>query len=194
MLTKAFSPLGTNIAPLRYSPLTTAMLKQLTYKQKTKALFFGSVLLLALIYTVSIKRTLNLHRDIRILTSKSAQAVEAPVQIKKIRRELDQLQGNTFNLNNKEALLGEITRFCEKNNLLIVNLPVASTYEEGNYEVESRALDVQGGFKDILELVYLIEYQKSLGVVSSLRFVTKKDPRTKKKRLTGHLVLRSINQ
>jgi len=172
------------------------MLKQLTYKQKTKALLFGSFLLLALIYTVSIKPTLNLHQEIRMLTSKSAEAKLAPVQIKKIKNELNQLQGNTFNLNNnnKEALLREITRFCEENNLLIVNLPIASTYKEGNYQVESRELDVQGSFKDILELVYLIEYKKSLGVVSSLSFKTKKDLRTKKKRLTGHMVLRSINQ
>ena len=170
------------------------MLKQLSYKQKSQALLFGSFLLLVLIYTISIKPTLNLHRDIRMLTTKSAQAVEAPAQIRKIRKELDQLQGSTINLNNKEALLGEITRFCEENNLLIVNLPIASTYEEGNYEVESRELDVQGSFKDVLELVYLIEYQKSLGVISSLSFISKKDLRTKKKRLTGHMVLRSINQ
>jgi len=170
------------------------MLKQLTYKQKTKALLFGSLLLLVLIYTISIKPTLNLLQDIRMLTNKSGQAVEAPIQIKKIKNELDQLQGKMFNLNDKEALLGEITRFCEENSLLIVNLPVASTYEEGTYEVESRELDVQGSFKDMLKLVYLIEYEKSLGVVSSLSFITKKDLRTKKKRLTGHMVLRSINQ
>ncbi len=173
---------------------TIAMLKQLTYKQKTKALLFGSFLLLALIFTISIKPTLNLYREIGMLTSKSAQAKEAPVQIMKIKNELNQLQGNTFNLNNKEALLSEITRFCEENNLLIVNLPIANTYEEGNYEIESRELDVQGNFKDVLKLVYLIEYEKSLGVVSSLSFLTKKDLRTKKKRLTGHIVLRSINQ
>jgi len=170
------------------------MLKQLSYQQKTKALLFGSVLFLLLIYTVSIKPTINLYRDIGMLKNKSAQAVEAPARIAKIKNELEQLQGNTFNLNNKEALLGEITRFCEENKLLIVNLPIASTYEEGNYEVESRKLDVQGSFNDILGLVYLIEYEKSLGVVSSLSFIRKKDPRTKKNKLTGQLVLRSINQ
>lgn len=167
-------------------------MRQLTHRQKNTFLLSGVGVLLLLVYFVSIRPTINLYQSVVALKAKAQLVTQAPEQERALKAELAALNGGGFDSENRGALLGEITQFCEANHLSINQLPVADVFEEGNYRVESRDLVVEGGMQEILELVYLIEYKKSLGVVSSLNLLKEKDRKTRKQKLTGTIVLRSI--
>lgn len=180
---------GTILAFLHQKPMSTPI----TYHQKNRLLLGGTVVLLLVVYLVSIRPTLALYQSVSHLQSRASKVSQAPMLKQELTAELTALRGHAFSEEKENvSLLGAITSFCETNDLSIHRLPVADVFKEGSYTVESRQLVVEGRLEDILRLVYLIEYEQSLGVVSSLDLAMVKDRKTRKEQLTGTIVLRNI--
>jgi len=89
-------------------------------------------------------------------------------------------------------LLEKVTAFCRKHRLLITSFPEAGEQIRSNYAVLTHQIEVEGAYKDMVKLVYMLEQIEVMGVVSSLKFATYKDRRSKQKKLKAKLVLRNL--
>ncbi|MEM8908239.1 MAG: hypothetical protein AAGD05_10375 [Bacteroidota bacterium] len=163
-----------------------------TYRKKNQYLLGGTVLLLVLIGWVSIRPTWALYKESRQLVEEQNRAATAPAEIARYQQQLANLKASTPQPFQRALLLEQVTSFCRQNNLLITAFPEAHQNMRSNYSVLTHEIEVEGAYRDMVRLVYLLEQEATLGVVSSLQFHRFKDRATKKQKLRAKLVLRNL--
>lgn len=163
-----------------------------TYRQRNLFLLGVGVFALLLIYLVSIRQTLGLYRTYRVNRAAIARAASAPGEIARLEAQVAALQQNGLKVYDQENLLVEVTRFCREHELLITTFPSSDRVVENGYPIITNTLEVQGGYKDMVRLVHLLEQRERLGSVGSLKFYTQKDRISKKTYLRLSIVLRNL--
>ena len=164
-----------------------------SYRQHTYALLATGVLLFLLIYTVSIKRTLNLRGEYVLAKEKIALANNANQQINTYNQKLAALNSGGLQPYNRPLLLEEVTSFCKAEGLLIRSFPQAEEKEEENYTIITDKIEVEGTYKGMVQLVHMLEQEERLGSVSSLNFYKYKDRERRREVLRCSIVLRSLS-
>ena len=152
----------------------------------------GSLLFGILIYFASIQRTITNYRAYQEKKTQLSRVSNATQLIVQYQAQLAQFQGNTQQSYNREILLEEVTTFCRQHQLLVKTFPQAQRVKENNYPIVTNHIQVEGDYKDMVKLVYLLEQEQRLGSISSLKFFTHKDRYKKKNFLRADIVLRNI--
>ncbi|MBI4946046.1 MAG: hypothetical protein HY840_06560 [Bacteroidetes bacterium] len=175
------------------------MFKNLSYKNKNKLLLAGVVLLVFIAYSFVIKDTLVLYGDCADMTSKLEMASDAPVKAAMVQKKIDEMNGllGTHKEQGDEVqqdLLGTVTGFCQKNNILLKEFPKAIVNTEKDFTVETNIFTVEGSFAKLLDLVYLLEQKSRIGKVASVRFLTRVDIKTKTLFLTAKVYFQNARK
>lgn len=165
-----------------------------TYRQHNLALLGTTVLLLALVYSLSIRRTLTMAQQHKSMRQNIERAASAPSEIQQLRSQLNTLQRSALQSYDREQLLEAITNFCRSNDLLVTTFPEASIVQEGASHIITNEVEVEGAYTQIVRLVYLLEQGEKLGSVSSLAFFTHKNRRTKRMNLRAKITLRNLGE
>ena len=76
--------------------------------------------------------------------------------------------------------------------MLITSFPEAEQSNQNNYTVLTHVIEIEGYYKEIVQLVYMLEQEEVLGIISSLKFQTYKDRVSKKRKLKVNIVLRNL--
>ena len=173
------------------------MLKNLTYKKRVIILIIGLIVLLFIVQRFAIRRTLNLKSQCKTMISKLDEAKDAPVAIINIKNRLNIIEGivgeNILNGDDvQEFILEETSNYCLRNKLILKSLPRPHEYSSNNYTVETCILEVEGGFKGLLKLVYLFEQKLTLGKIASVSFIKEEDRFTKINRLKVKIYIQNI--
>ena len=163
-----------------------------TYRQKNIALLGAILFFGMLIYLVSIQRTLSSYNSYQQKKEQLSRVSNANQLIAQYQSELAQFQQNTQQSYNRENLLEEVTTFCREHRLLVKTFPQAQRVKENNYPIITNKIQVEGDYKEVVKLAYLLEQEQRLGSISSLQFFTYKDRYKKKKLLRANIVLRNI--
>ena len=169
-----------------------------SYQRKLVYLTLGSLVLIILMYTLALKRTFQLKKECKHLEQQLLVADDAPEQINSLKQKLvhiDQLIGANINENYvlKEQILNYSGTYCNKHNLVIKDFPAIHEYTQENYQVETSKIIIQGGFIDILKLIYLFETEYKIARVVSVDFHSEKNIRTKQKVLEADIYFQNIN-
>ena len=151
-----------------------------TYRQRNLFLLGIGLLSLLLVYLLSIRRTVAVYQANRANKAAIAQAASAPAQIARLEAQVGALQQSGLRAYDREYLLAQITGFCRQNDLLVRTFPQSERVVENNYPIITNTIEVEGNYKDLVRLVYLLEQEERLASVSSLKFYTQKDRLTKK--------------
>lgn len=114
------------------------------------------------------------------------------MEIEKYQKEWNIMQGTSQRPYNREYLLAQLTGFCRAHNLLIKTFPQARRQEQNKIPIYTNQIEVEGKYKDIVKLAYMIEQEQLLGAVATLKFYTIKDRLTKKTYLRAKIILRSL--
>jgi len=143
---------------------------------------------------VNIRKTLE-HRQLYYKNENSVQrAATATGDIAHYEAQLAGLQKTALQVYDREQLLSSITGFCKSHQLLIKAFPKPQRVTENEQIIVTNALEVEGAYKPIIELIYQIEQKEKLAAVSSVRFFMHKDRLTRQETLRCHLILRNLEK
>ena len=163
-----------------------------SYKQKNIALLAAALIGCIAIYFINIKKTISHYQGYQNKKEQLSRVSNADELITQYQMQLAKFQQKNQKSYDREALLEEVTNFCRANQLLVKTFPQAQRVEQNNYPIITNHIEVEGAYKEIVKLVYLLEYEEKLGSVGSLKFYTKKDRYKKKNFLRANIVLRNL--
>lgn len=171
--------------------------KDLTYRQKNKYLLFASVFFLIFAYNFVIDKTVALYQANDALHKKINAGMNAPERKKILEAKLDGFNHTlnkyfTDSLKNREYILGIVSEFCNKNNLTLKEFPEPVLFQEKDFEIETNIVIAEGGYLNLLKLVYELEQNKSVARPASVNFEKKFDYKRKRDVLTLTMYLQNI--
>lgn len=143
------------------------ILNDYTPIQRFRIILTGIGLLTVVAYFLSIRNTVELRRDLSKKQKQLANISDAPQTIAQLESQLEQidaqLQGSAYDRN---ALFATISKFCEENELRLIEFSEDQRWEEGQITYINTPLRVAGSYQNILRLMYLLEQQERLGYLS----------------------------
>jgi hypothetical protein len=173
------------------------MLDNWTYKKKTGYFIGGAIVAFILIYFSLISGNIAKYKQMNGLESKLKQAQNAPENIKKLEKELGRLNTHfkyylSDSVRNHEYILEVVSNFCQKNNVILKNLPKVISTQEKDFKVESSVIVAEGNYVNLLRLLHELEQVNKIGRVSSVDFKSYIDTKTKRTELSLTIYLQNI--
>lgn len=175
------------------------MFENLTYKRKNLLLGITAILLLFVVYSMGISKTLKAYHEYSESENKMKVAENAPQMAAQLEKELMLMNaklGNqsTSGQNTAETLLSLITNYCQNNHAVLREFPQTTTANQGDMIIETNQFVVGGSFSTILKLVYILEQKNKVGKVASVKYQLKKDFKTKEMLLTASVFIQNIKK
>lgn len=165
------------------------MLDKLNSKNKLRLLGGTILLCLLLVYFLAIKETITLASECRVKEQKLQQSKglnEKTALLRAQIKNLDRQTGGSTDTTHKvmDLLLDHITEFCNGTGCALKEIPSAVTAIRNGYRIESCFITLGGSYKQLLDLVYLLEQKKKTGGhIASIQFYTVKNNKLKKQEL-----------
>lgn len=175
------------------------MFKELTYLRKNQLLIAAFVILLLLVYSLAIKKTIHESKQVADAEKKIELAVNAPLMAAQLQKELMLMNEkigdkNLKGQNTAQTLLELVTNYCKNNRAVLREFPETNTSDQEGLRIETNRFVVEGNFSTLLNLVYLLEQKNKLGKISSVVYQLKKDFKTKNKVLIATVYLQNVKK
>lgn len=170
----------------------------MTGKQKNIGLIVGLVLLLFLSYQFSIKKTIALKAQSRLLKKEKELLTNANGKILNLQLEnkyLDSiLEKKELSIENsfQQTLFQKVQQFTGDNNAQIISFDEPHYFDEKDTQIATYSFQVKGSFRDLLALTNHLE-RIQLGKLISVQFEKKKNYRRNKEELTGKYYLEKLS-
>lgn len=156
-------------------------------------LLIGATILLGgVIYFASIKRTVSYYQSYQNKKEQLSRVSNAATLITQYKTQLAQFEQKNQKTYDREELLEAVTTFCREHRILVKTFPQAQRVKQNNYPIITNQIEVEGDYKEIVKLVYLLEHKEKLGSIGSVKFFTHKDRYKKKNFLRANIVLRNL--
>lgn len=173
------------------------MANKITYRKKFLLLQIFFLLFALVVYKISVKKTIEVKKQLNSLNKQINDLNEAPQKILVLQQKLSHLNGAVefffYNQHSmQDFMLEKITKYCRSNHVLIKEYPKAIIQEKADYTLETNYLVFEGGFRDLLILLYHIEQKYKLGKVASARFYKTINSKTKIPKLYMELTIQNI--
>ena len=170
---------------------------KLTYQQKNKVLVIGYAVFLFIVYQLAISKSWDLYSQNSLLEEKLTTAKESYKSKEELEKKEAMLEGHIASffvdsLSHQEYLLETISTYSRQHNILIKEIPARTEYLEGDFEVGTHRIVLEGDFISLLKMVYLLEQKSKMGRVSSVLFSLKFDTKRKKEVLSLTLYIQNI--
>ena len=123
----------------------------------------------------------------------------APQKISKMELELKNLEymlgtKDTSARNTRQLILEKTASYCQDNNIILREILQPVNIQQTGYNIELNVIILEGGYLKLLNFIYLMEKNKVLGKISSVKFAINKNPLTKEKKLQSTLYIQKINK
>jgi hypothetical protein len=174
------------------------MFEKLSYKKKCYVLFGALALFLVAGYRFSFADTFRVMKEIKEKEAKlqwlKEKEKELPaLKAKMIEFEKAYAKGDSTAVRDK--LTAYISDFAEKNNCLVTEIPVNSSFKNDKLNVQTNTFTIKGNFYSLVSLLYKLEYDyKYVSKIMSAKFFTLKDLQTKKKNLYLTMITQTFEQ
>lgn len=164
-------------------------------RNKLIGLCIAAFLLSWAAYNFSFARTLEVRRQVLKDALRISQLRDAPRQIEQFEKLLAGFNPNQeYSIYNREQFFEEVNIFCRENDLQILYFHPEQRRNVQNFQLITNQLEIQGDFKNIVQLVWHIEHEKRLGHIASASYKTMEDKRTGKIWLTGSFFIQNYFQ
>jgi hypothetical protein len=116
-------------------------------------------------------------------------AKNSPQKVNQLNAELANIENKIGNINLdssnvQQTILGLVTNYCQKNNVVLREFPSSITQQENDITIETNYFSVEGDFLRLLQLVNSLEQHSEIGKITSTHFKSKKNIKTKSVELT----------
>ena len=160
--------------------------------RRLQALIAGFVFMLLVSYKLSYSKALFQWQESKRLNNELVKAEQAEERIAYYSNLLSQ-SNTTTQAFNEERLFENITLFCEKHLISIINFERSLRFKQGNkYTVCINKLECKGKFVELVQLSYYIENQERLGALNEVKFIKRRNIETKQTELICTLSIQNI--
>lgn len=175
------------------------MKKKYTYKQYLYLLIAVFVLGLLVSYKIAVKPTIDAKKKLQQLQDDIRNVDEAPRKRAMLLQQIEQYdrligEQATNQKFEQQQVLDYISNYCQKSKSTVREFPEIHSFTKENYVLNTIVFTIEGNFRHLLELLFLIETDLKIGSIQSIDFYTEDEFRTKKKRLFLKVYLQTINQ
>lgn len=174
------------------------MFEKFSYKQKCYLLFTVLILFLFSGYKLSFSDTFILMGEIKEKEQKLSWLKEKEKELPLLKAkmaEFEKAYSKSDSIAVRDKLTSYISDFAEKNNCLVTEIPLNSSFKNDNLKVQTNTFTVRGDFNNLLSLLYLLENEyKYVAKIVSTKFFSIKDMQTKRKNLYLTLITQSFEQ
>lgn len=175
------------------------MLAKLNYKTRNLLLLVLSLLVGYFAYSRAITATLNLKSECYLLEQQSVQAESASEKIKIVRLEISNINhllgsGKKGISDVNRELVEFITREASKRSLTLRDFPEVHFFKGPQMNLYTQTCTIQGTFKEIVQLLFDLENEFAGVNVTSVKFHTKQDMKTKKNYLYAECFIQSVHK
>jgi len=174
------------------------MLEKLNYKKKCYLLFTGLLLFFVLGYRLSFADTFILQTEIEVKEQKLQWLKDKEKELPALKAKMDEFEkayakGDSTAVRDK--LTAYISDFAEKNNCLVTEIPVNSSFKNDKLQVQTNTFTIKGNFYNLLGLLHKMENEyKYISKIMSARFFSVNDLQTKKRNLYLTLITQTFEQ
>jgi alpha-N-acetylglucosamine transferase len=168
-------------------------------KIKKKLLYASLIILLIIIvsYQFSFKKTIILYNEYNLMQEEKSRSQNLPQKITKLQNELDNISGTIESSNNgsnnkRNQIINRVSNYCDSNSIIISELTPSIIREENTFTIETNIIKIEGSFINLLKLLNVLEQEKSLGKVISVKFATYLNRKTRKKKLFSEIYIQNI--
>jgi hypothetical protein len=171
------------------------MMRRLTWKRKNQLLVIGAVILLWIVYSFAISKTLAARSACIDMQERIDSAGSAPDQLIRLKQEFANFQSETGAIDTSnevhEYILGIVTTYCANNNLILRDFTHPYRLQQQEWKIEDHPLTVQGSFIGLLKLLHHLEKEPRSNVISS-EFRSRRDPKTQELSLSLVIYIQTI--
>ncbi|MGM0528965.1 MAG: hypothetical protein ACQERS_11200 [Bacteroidota bacterium] len=115
-------------------------------------------------------------------------------QLEKVLADYDNQINTQFTLQQSREYLLKVTGdYCEKNKLSVISLPDVKSSRKNNLVTSLYDITVEGKYKELLGLLYMLERDERIGAIVSVLFTTEDKFRTSRKILLMTITVKSIS-
>ncbi|MDP2721463.1 MAG: hypothetical protein Q8O72_01795 [Bacteroidales bacterium] len=172
---------------------------ELSVKIRKKLLFviLGTLLLLVFSYQLSFKKTIVLYQEYQVILDERYQKIDLPEQLKLLQDQLDDIAGTIGTsgdvlVNKRRLIIDRVSNYCNDNSIRIIELAPSLVTKESSFVIETNIIKTEGSFANLLKLVNILEREKAIGKVISVRFATSLNRKTKAKELISEIFVQNI--
>jgi hypothetical protein len=174
------------------------MLNKLKYAQKCWLLFAGLLLFIILGFKISFSDTFTVMSEIEEKEKKLEWLKDKEKELPALKSKMAEFERAYSACDSgsvRDKLTACISDFADRNNCLVTEIPVNSSFKNNNLKVQTNTFTVKGGFNNLLILLNTLETNyKYVSRIMSARFFSQRDPQTKRKNLYLTLVTQSFEQ
>ena len=172
-------------------------LQHISYQKKNQYLLWGTLAFALLVYLLAIQKTISLWQENKDFHQQLAQAEQAPAQIRLLQGKLSAFNSQlgiylVEHNDNQEKVVRAANEFCQKNHLILREIPELVLQQEGEFEVITTQIVAQGNFRDLVRMVHHFEHEHKIARVTSVKFEKAEDAKTRKTYLAVHILLQNI--
>ncbi len=162
-------------------------------KKRVIFLYCSIGFLLLMIHQLCFRKTFTLFTTYQNNSGILQQALNAPKQIGHYQTQLSSLDNQIPNKEyNRTFFFQVVNTFCLEHNLELAQFAPEIKRQEGEIEIITNQIEVQGTYQNMLRLCYELEYLQSLGHIASIKFKKVQDIRTRKNHLMASIFLQNI--
>ena len=163
-------------------------------KQRFWLMCIAFAVLAVFAYSLSIHKTIMAYSTYQANNKALTEASTAPAQIQRFQAKLNQFNQSFQRIDyDREQLFEAVNTYCREHNLSLSKFHPEERTIQNDFEIITNQIEVQGAYKDMVKLVYELEYVQQLGHVASTKFDKIVNRRTKEEVLTAEIYLQNIN-
>jgi hypothetical protein len=172
--------------------------KKLTYKQRLLYILIGAFVFSFVIYNVALSGTIDMAIKNSDFREQIAKNKNAPEQIKIVKKRIKQIEAlvgtnkDYVNVDIHQALLESVTNYVQKNGLVLQDFPQPYEASNNGYITKTAQLTVEGGFINLLQLIYFLETNYIAGKVDAVDFKIDKELRTRYRKLNTKIYIQNV--
>ncbi|WMJ72540.1 hypothetical protein RCC89_05105 [Cytophagaceae bacterium ABcell3] len=175
------------------------MLKNLTFKKKNQLILIASPVLFIMLYYFVFSNTVGLVVDNLRLKEEIKEAAGAKGQLGAYKAKLENIDLKLRNytidsVKNREYIFHVVGQFCVANNLTLKDFPTLPEEVHDGYKIETNKIIIEGGFLDLLKILYEIEKVTEAGRPASVVFEKKEDRKRKREVLELIIYLQNLKK
>lgn len=173
------------------------IIKGQPYKQKFYTLISLLVLLGLASYGLGFNKSITLIKSVKVKTEQAAIFANSDAQFNILTEKLNSinsvLNNGTNESDSQNMLLDISSEYCQKKDIIIVELSPPDIIYELDYEITTQDIKFQGVFRELIQLLNYLEKDKSIGEIISVEFFTESNIRLKRQTLFMHLIIKSLS-
>jgi hypothetical protein len=169
----------------------------LPYKKRLLYLVIAWAFFILLAYHLAIKKTILLYQTNVMVTQNMKQVQNIGKDLAQTELRLADL--NTYltpytldSIRNQQLIMNQISDLCKAYNLTLKHFPKAGLFNENYFSIETNIIEIEGGFANLLRLVYELETRHKIGRIASTSFKSYVDTRNKKTILSLIIYLQNV--